>query len=111
MRGIKLCALLAVIAIMAGSAFASEVPANPFSGFGLFTEYVTSGSVRLNVGGMPDYSGVNGFVADGVKLRGKLKPGADKSSLPYGTLTIISGDNINARYSLIPGGSSSSTST
>ena len=68
MRKLFLCVMLAVMIFTVGIASAAEVPANPFSSFGLFTDYVTSGSVKLNASGTLDYSGVSSFVAENVRL-------------------------------------------
>ena len=100
MRRIVLCMVLAVMIFTVSIGHASEVPANPFTGFGLYIDYVTNGSVKLNASGMPDYSEVKSFVADGISLGGTLKPGANASSLPIGTLTVLSGDNAGIRYRL-----------
>ena len=110
MRKIFVCVMAAMMVFTAAVTHAAEVPANPFSGFGLYTSYVTSGSVKLNAVGLPDYSEVKSFRGDGVTLGGTLKPGADTSSLPVGTVTILSGDNAGKRYRFTPGGSSRGSS-
>ena len=73
MRRFIFLALFAVLLCTACSVQASEVPSNPFSSFGLFYNYVTSGSVKLKVDGRADYSSVKSFVADGVKFGGMVR--------------------------------------
>ena len=100
----KISIVLAVIMFMAGMSCASEVPANPFSGFGVVTRYRVNSNVKLNADGVPDYSGVNTYNAEDFYFGGYLKPGSDRSSLPVGTLTVISGDYAGQHYQLTPGG-------
>ncbi|MBR0257109.1 MAG: hypothetical protein IJQ58_05170 [Synergistaceae bacterium] len=92
----KFCswALLVVLLCTACVAQASEVPSNPFSGFGLYYTYVTSGSVTLKDDGRADYSGVNCFVAGDVLFGGMVKKDySGTGDLPLGTLTVLSGDS------------------
>lgn len=87
-----LTVLVMILCVTCTVSSGAEVPSNPFSGFGLCYEYVTSGSVRLRIDGEPDYSGVQQFKPNGVSLGGTVRKDYESNVLPLGTLTVVSSD-------------------
>ncbi|MBR1658052.1 MAG: hypothetical protein IJ697_06260 [Synergistaceae bacterium] len=95
MRRFCFWAMLAVMLCTAGIAGAADsVPPNPFSGFGIYTSYVTSGSITLSSSGLPDYSGVKVLKADSLRFGGKFRDNwKGNIQFPRGTLTVVSSDS------------------